>query len=64
MDDKKDGGDYKSPIYPFYYNRKDKRIFVPKLVGYGYTFNFGHWAAWLIILALALFPFALALWLK
>jgi uncharacterized membrane protein len=43
---------YKSPIYPFYYNRKDKRIFVPKLVGVGLTFNFGHWASWLIILVL------------
>jgi uncharacterized membrane protein len=64
MDDKKDNGDYKSPIYPFYYNRKDKRIFVPKLVGFGYTFNFGHWASWLIILALILVPLAIGHWLK
>ena len=44
--------DYKSPIHPFYFNRKDKRVFVPKLVGWGLTFNFGHWGSWVIILAL------------
>ena len=59
MDDKKDNGDYKSPIYPFYYSRNDKRIFVPKLVGYGYTFNFGHWASWVIILVVVVLPLVL-----
>jgi uncharacterized membrane protein len=59
-----DNDDFKSPIYPFYFNRKDKRIFVPKLLGIGYTFNFGHWASWLIILGLILIPLAIFQCLK
>jgi len=62
--DKDEFKDFKSPWYPFYYNPKDKRIFVPKLVGVGLSFNFGHWATWLIIAVLILFPLALVWWLK
>ena len=60
--------DYKSPIYPFYFNRKDKRVLVPKLVGIGLTLNFGHWGSWVLIFALLVLPLAVTLginhWLK
>ncbi len=64
MDNKTDKDNYKSPVYRFYFNRKDKRIFVPKLVGVGLTLNFGHWAAWLIIIALVVLPLAFMYWLN
>jgi uncharacterized membrane protein len=33
----------------FYFNRRDRRLFVPKRHGLGVTLNFGHVAAWVII---------------
>lgn len=36
-----------------YSNRDDDRIFVPKLVGLGWTLNFGHPRAWLVLGAIA-----------
>jgi len=30
MEDDKDKEDFKSPVYPFYFNRKDKGVLVPK----------------------------------
>jgi uncharacterized membrane protein len=39
----------------FYRNADDPRIFVPKLVGVGWTLNFAHPSAWLV-LALLLLP--------
>ena len=56
--------DFKSPWHPFYYNPKDKRVFVPKLIGIGYTFNFGHWATWVIIVALFVVPLLITYWVK
>jgi uncharacterized membrane protein len=53
---------FKSPIYPFYYNRKDKRIMVPRLLGVGWTLNFGHPVMWLIILILIAIPLIQLFW--
>ena len=33
----------------FYFNRDDRRLLVWKRHGLGWTLNFGHFAAWLII---------------
>lgn len=33
----------------FYFNRRDRRLLVPKRDGFGRTLNFGHLAAWVII---------------
>jgi uncharacterized membrane protein len=55
---------YKSTIYPFNYNRKDKRILVPKLLGVGLTLNFGHAVTWLIIFILIGHTLFLLFWLK
>jgi uncharacterized membrane protein len=56
--------DFKSPWYPFYYNPKDKRIIVPKLLGIGWTFNFGHRGSWIIMFALVvLLPLVVILFL-
>lgn len=44
-----------------YYNPADAALFVPKRLGYGYTFNFAHPVAWLMVVALlavALIPLA------
>jgi uncharacterized membrane protein len=38
-----------------YRNPEDPRLIVPKLVGIGWTFNFAHRSAWLL-LALLLLP--------
>jgi uncharacterized membrane protein len=35
----------------FYYNPQDAALFVPKRMGYGFTFNFARPAAWLMIAA-------------
>jgi uncharacterized membrane protein len=39
-----------------YWNPKDPALIVPKRFGIGYTFNFGHWLAWAVLLALILTP--------
>jgi uncharacterized membrane protein len=41
---------------PFYFNRSDPRLCVPKRFGWGLTFNFARPSAWLIILVLLLAP--------
>ncbi len=41
-----------------YRNPKDPRIWVPKLLGMGYTLNFAHRRAWLILAALLAVPLA------
>ncbi len=33
----------------FYFNREDKRLFVPRRIGFGSTFNFGRPVTWVII---------------
>ena len=33
----------------FYFNKKDKRILVPKLSGLGWTLNFGHAISFVIL---------------
>lgn len=43
-----------------YWNPKDPALIVPKRFGIGYTFNFGHWLAWVVLLALIAVPFAIA----
>ncbi|MFZ0787811.1 MAG: DUF5808 domain-containing protein [Candidatus Acidiferrales bacterium] len=45
----------------FYANRDDSAIFVPKRFGIGYTLNFGHGAAWVIMALTLLVPVVLAL---
>jgi uncharacterized membrane protein len=45
----------------FYANRDDSAIFVPKRFGIGYTLNFGHVAAWIIMALTLLVPVVLAL---
>ncbi len=48
----------------FYYNRDDAALFVEKRFGIGYTLNFGHASAWVImalILLILLIPLALGL---
>lgn len=39
---------------PFYYNRKDPRLQVPKLSGLGWTPNFASPYSWLIIVGIIL----------
>jgi uncharacterized membrane protein len=36
----------------FYFNRQDRRLLVPKRHGLGWTLNFAHAGAWVIIGAL------------
>jgi len=45
----------------FYANRDDSALFVPKRFGIGYTLNFGHVAAWVIMALTLLVPIVLAL---
>ncbi|MGC2331020.1 MAG: DUF5808 domain-containing protein [Candidatus Acidiferrales bacterium] len=45
----------------FYTNRDDAALFVPKRFGIGYTLNFGHASAWVIMGLTLLVPVALAL---
>ena len=33
----------------FYFNRQDRRLFIPKRIGYGWTLNFANVWAWLLI---------------
>lgn len=40
----------------FYVNRNDPAIFVRKRTGIGYTFNFGHWVAWVVMAILLSIP--------
>ncbi|MCE1199443.1 MAG: DUF5808 domain-containing protein [Marinilabiliales bacterium] len=45
-----------------YWNRQDRRLFVPKRLGIGYTLNFANPLAYLVLLLLAgaiLLPFLL-----
>lgn len=48
-----------------YYDPQDPRVHVPKRVGYGMTFNFAHWDAWLpLVVYLVLFSaIGFSLWL-
>jgi uncharacterized membrane protein len=41
-----------------YINRNDPALLVEKRFGIGYTFNFGHWIAWLILAAILALPLA------
>jgi uncharacterized membrane protein len=41
----------------FYFDRDDPALFVPKRVGLGYTFNFGHPGAIVLVVLLLLVPF-------
>ena len=34
---------------PLYFNRQDRRLFVPQRYGYGWTVNFANIWAWLLI---------------
>lgn len=43
-----------------YYAPDDPAVFVPKMMGVGYTFNFARPAAWILVLALLASPLALA----
>jgi uncharacterized membrane protein len=52
-------GGYESVL--FYRNADDPRVWVPKLVGIGWTLNFAHPAAWLWLLFLAGLPLAVVL---
>jgi uncharacterized membrane protein len=45
---------------PFYCNPQDRRVFVPKRWGWGWTCNFARPASWLIILGLVVAPAVLA----
>jgi uncharacterized membrane protein len=45
----------------FYANPEDEALFVPKRFGIGYTLNFGHAAAWVIMALTLLVPVVLAL---
>src|SRR5260370_16152608 len=40
----------------FYVNREDENVLVPKRSGLGYTLNFAHPTAWLLLLVALLFP--------
>lgn len=33
----------------FFFDREDKRVFVPKRFGFGWTPNFAHPASWLVL---------------
>ena len=39
----------------FYFNLKDSNILVPKNLGAGWTFNFGHPVAWIAVALVAAF---------
>jgi len=43
----------------FYYDRADRRLWVPKVLGIGWTINFAHPMAWPVMLLLLGVPFAL-----
>lgn len=45
----------------FYANRADAALLVPKRFGIGYTLNFGHASAWVIMALMLLLPVVLAL---
>ena len=45
----------------FYVNRDDSALFVPKRFGIGYTLNFGHATAWVIMGLVLVLPLILAL---
>ena len=45
----------------FYVNRDDAALFVPKRFGIGYTLNFGHATAWVIMGLVLVLPLILAL---
>jgi uncharacterized membrane protein len=42
----------------FYLNPNDPALLVEKRFGVGYTLNFGHWAAWLIMVGMLALPLA------
>jgi uncharacterized membrane protein len=46
----------------FYFNPDDPAVFVVKRIGIGYTFNFAHPVAWLLLGVGILAPLAVALW--
>jgi len=39
---------------PFYFNRKDPRLHVPKITGMGWTLNFASPYSWLFMIAVVL----------
>ena len=40
----------------YYVNPRDPAMWVENRFGLGYTLNFGNWRAWLLIVAMMLFP--------
>lgn len=46
----------------FYFNPDDPALFVEKRVGIGYTVNFAHVSAWIIMALTLLVPLGLAAW--
>ncbi len=46
----------------FYFNPDDSALFVEKRVGIGYTVNFAHASAWIIMALSLLLPLGLAAW--
>jgi uncharacterized membrane protein len=48
----------------FYVNPDDPAIFVVKRLGLGYTLNFAHPVAWLVLCLALLAPLAVALWVS
>jgi uncharacterized membrane protein len=45
----------------FYRNPRDRRLWVPRVAGMGWTINFGHRLAWPVTIALVGVPLAIAL---
>jgi uncharacterized membrane protein len=46
----------------FYFNPDDPALFVEKRIGIGYTVNFAHASAWIIMALALLVPLGLAIW--
>lgn len=45
----------------FYFNKADHRIFPPKrITQLGWTLNFAHWQAWLVLFGIFLIPLVLS----
>jgi uncharacterized membrane protein len=44
----------------FYFNRDDAALFVERRIGFGYTINFAHGGAWVILVLSVLLPMGLA----
>jgi uncharacterized membrane protein len=46
----------------FYFNPDDSALFVEKRIGIGYTINFAHASAWIIMALTLAVPLGLAAW--